>query len=281
MPSCIRLTGTAWARGRRVAESTTVGQLQFSVAELVDEVRTVKRLAEPFLDTTTTWTLDRLAQDLDQAASRDAAERIAMQPLRTRPSEGEYEPASRSGGLRVQAEVRGEWAVRPVRDKGRRGSRATSIEFCGIAYTRIEVHTVGPDGPTEPVAVWRMDLGADDAPGCYFHTHVLGETDEPPFPKALTVPRLPSLFVTAPSVLEFVLAELFQGQWHAHLSRSGGQFDPWKALQRRRLAALLEWQLDCVARGRPRRQFAGDQRSQTSAWAALKDAKPPHNLFMQ
>jgi len=48
--------------------------------------------------------------------------------------------------------------------------------------------------------------------------------------------------------LEFLLTELFQRRWEQHVSNSSGALDQWRGVQRDRLKAFLNWQLDRVAK---------------------------------
>jgi len=110
--------------------------------------------------------------------------------------------------------------------------------------------------------MWRVEFGAADSPGCYFHTQILGEKEQPPFPHALSVPRLPSLFVTPMAAVEFLLGELFQDQWEQHIVGDQGDRPFWNGIQQQRLQNLLRWK---------QQQLDG---CQGSPWMALKKAKP-------
>ena len=85
--------------------------------------------------------------------------------------------------------------------------------------------------------MWRVELGADDAPGCYFHTQILGDREESPFPKSVPIPRLPSPFVTPMAAVEFVLGELFQDKWQEEARRTRDPQRRWRSIQ---AATLVE-----------------------------------------
>ena len=117
--------------------------------------------------------------------------------------------------------------------------------------------------------MWRAEVGDAASPGCHFHVQIAGDKEDPPFPKALDVPRLPGFFVTPATVVEYVLGELFQREWLEHLATRGADLNRWWPIQQRRLCAVLQWQLDVV------RDASG-----SSPWATLKRQKPQAGLFL-
>lgn len=119
--------------------------------------------------------------------------------------------------------------------------------------------------------MWRTEVGDVGSPGCYFHQQVLGQSDSPPFPHGLSVPRLPSVIVTPMAVLEFLLGELFQDEWAKHVSRETDDTRFWQSTQRDILLRLLDWKKRHI------------QKCVGSPWMALKRAKPEaaDGLFVQ
>ena len=115
--------------------------------------------------------------------------------------------------------------------------------------------------------MWRIEMGAYDSPGCYFHFQILGDRRRPPFPKSIPVPRLPSPFVTPMAAVEFVLGELFQDKWSRTASEARHHHGRWRAIQCQRWCNLLKWQRAAVVGG-------------SSPWMNLKEAKPPSGLFL-
>src|SRR5436190_1532122 len=77
------------------------------------------------------------------------------------------------------------------------------------------------------IAMWRMEVGDARSPGCHFHVQVLGEAEVAPFPKSLSVPRLPAVHSTPPAVIEFVLGELFQATWDKHVAARSVHVKRW------------------------------------------------------
>ena len=230
--------------------------MRFSRTELVREVKTLRKIARPFLDGGTLWTLHELQSALE-AMNGGATRRIELRELKTRPNQGAHESGHRQGELDVYAGITGCWESRLEDDL---------VEFCGLASTKVELFDAEND---RRVAMWRMEFGAHDAPGCYFHTQILGDCDDPPFPHALPVPRLPSIFVSPMAAIEYVLGELFQDQWEQAVSQRRPDEDYWRKLQGERLLCLLSWQ-DRVLK----------KRSQSSPWMTLKGAKPDANIFL-
>ncbi|MCY3667843.1 MAG: hypothetical protein OXH81_19445 [Gemmatimonadetes bacterium] len=113
-----------------------------------------------------------------------------------------------------------------------------------------------------------MELGADDSPGCYVHAQILGDSDDPPFPKSVPIPRLPSIFVSPMSVVEFVLGELFQDEWAKATAGNSSEVLFWRALQQKRLQSLFSWYQSEL------------KNSVSSPWMTLKEAKPDGELFV-
>lgn len=116
--------------------------------------------------------------------------------------------------------------------------------------------------------MWRIELGAPDSPGCYFHVQILGDRSDPPFPRSIPIPRLPGPFITPMAAVEFVLGELFQDDWRRKTVGARNHHNDWWAIQHQRWSNLLKWQKDVL-----------EQRG-SSPWMNLKAAKPPPELFL-
>ncbi len=247
----------------------TAGQLLFAFRDLVEEIQILQDISSPLIDSRFSHVLRQLGEDLeglwDAAAHR--AFRWELREIRTVVSEGEYEPGSRRGARRVAASVSGTWDVRPEGPSARKPKERQKrlIKFSGIASTRVRFLDAD-DGAS--IGMWRMELGDANSPGCYFHVQVLGDQEAPPFPKSVSVPRLPSLFVTPMGAIEYVLGELFQDRWAKIAAESTGNVQRWIALQKRRLMRLLDWQRATV------------EKSLMSPWMALKAAKPEPDMFL-
>ena len=117
--------------------------------------------------------------------------------------------------------------------------------------------------------MWRLELGADDSPGCYFHVQILGDSNDTPFPSSIPIPRLPSLFVTPMSVIEYVLGEIYQDEWAQETARRTDDLLHWRRLQQQRLQCLFTWYQDKT------------QGSLSSPWMNLKSAKPDESMFIR
>ena len=242
--------------------------LRFRCRELVDETAALSEMAAGFL--VCDGPLTAHGRDLDRIgeSSAERDRNLVLQPLRTRPTR-DYEPGSRSGGLELYAHMTGKWQVRPV--GVRRPNR--EIAFTGSASAVVELWPADclcreEHESSSRLAMWRIELGAHDSPGCYFHSQILGDRSDPPFPKSLPVPRLPSPFATPMAAVEFVLGELFQDAWPRKASEARHHHQRWRAIQRRRWCDLLRWHEDAVRDGT------------SSPWLNLKAAKPPGDLFL-
>ena len=177
-----------------------------------------------------------------------------------------YEPGDRRGELNVKGEISWCWDIRPlVRPKG----ATLDFQIDGNASIKLRIRSRTHDR-RDGIAMWRIEMGAPDSPGCHFHTQVLGESNDPPFPHSLSVPRLPAFFVAPTTAIEFLLGELFQEEWAEEMVGDTKDRPYWNSIQRNRLAALLDW--------KRQRVLASDG----SPWLALKKAKPTdeHRLFL-
>ena len=238
--------------------------LRFKIAELERETKALKSMGRRFFDSHALWVLDQFSSDLQSinGTRGQSVRTLELRGLRTTPSM-KYELGSRRGGKKIHAAISGTWALRPL---GTGPAPGRKVEFCGNASTKIELYA--SDEPQTPrLAMWRLELGAEDSPGCYIHAQILGDSDDPPFPKSVPIPRLPSIFVTPMSGVEFVLGELFQNEWAKMTAQSVSDAQQWQALQRKRLRSLFLWYKSKL------------DNSASSPWMALKEAKPTGDIF--
>ena len=236
---------------------------RFPHIELEQEIKSLKTMARRFIDPGWQWALEQFLKDLQSIRNEPVGteHKLNLRSLQTRPSKGEYEAGDKQGGRNVYAVISGTWRVR-IHSSGPKGQ----IEFCGNASTKVQLYDL--DEPSTRLAMWRLELGADDAPGCYVHAQILGDSDDSPFPKSVPIPRLPSIFVTPMSAVEFVLGELFQDKW-AKVTAGNSHGAPWwRKHQQQRLKSLFRW-------------YQGQlEKPLLSPWIALKAAKPDGNEFL-
>ena len=239
---------------------------RFLFADLVKETRALRNIAEDFINPGTLWTLKRLCDDLYRfsKAQQNRVFRLELQPLWTNISKGEYEASGRRGLRQVYAIISGSWDLRPLGNE----SQNRKVEFCGIASTRIELYA--SDDPCTRLAMWRLEWGANDSPGCYVHAQILGDSDDPPFPQTVPVPRLPSIFVTPMGAVEFAFGELFQDKWAKATAGNTHYPQYWRARQRELLLCLFSWHRGHL-----------ENKNNGSPWMALKKAKPKGELFLE
>lgn len=248
------------------------------LAEVSQEIATLKKVAHAFFERGTGWQFDELRSMVLslQGGPAGRAMTLELPPVRTRWSAGDYEPGQRKGKP-VVAQMSGVWDV-CSRDplgtggkksaKKKRAGEARSagrlIEFTGVASLKTEVF----DGNENRLAMWKTEHGDAQSPGCHFHVQILQDSPDPPFPKSLPVPRFPTVFVSPMSAIEHTLGELFQDKWTKALSANGGdEVQYWRKLQRTRLRQLFKWQRDAV------------DDAISSPWGALKDAMPTASTF--
>ena len=239
--------------------------LRFLFVELLRETKALKTMGKEFFDPQSLWVLDQFSSNLQSigGACENTVRTLKLQCLRTIPST-KYEPRSRQGGQKIHAVISGIWELRPL---GNSRNSKREIEFCGNASTKIELYA--SEKPKTRLAMWRLELGADDAPGCYIHAQILGDSDSVPFPKSVPIPRLPSIFVTPMSAVEFVLGELFQDRWARVAANNSSDAQYWSARQKCRFKSLFSWyQVEL-------------ENPVSSPWMALKKAKPDGGLFLE
>ena len=253
-----------------------MSQLRFYISELVAEAAAIDELGRDFFDASGTAALARLIGDLEalRAVGTDTERDLELSNLRTTPSR-DYERGPRTGGRHICASVTGKWTLRVL---GQPNRPKREVAFVGKASAKVTLRHKSPEGgedQSEPKAVWRIEVGAHDSPGCFFHIQVpwhrlrrLEDGEEGPPPQEIPIPRFPSLFVTPMAAVEFVLCELFQDAWAEGVSRSTHHANRWRSIQKKRLQQLLRWQTD------------GIRNTTQSPWTTIKQGKPGSDLFL-
>ena len=244
--------------------------VQLLSRELIDETDALMHMAKNLLAPDAAQVLAGFKSQVERIGRgpAGATHGIRMRPLRTRPPRY-YEGRSRSGGEEIYAKITGTWEV-CLRGAG---SPKTKLAFTGKASTVVELWPKPCMWREEHcsasrLAMWRIELGAHDSPGCYFHVQVLGDRDDPPFPKSIPVPRLPSPFVTPMAAVEFVLGELFQDRWERRAGENHPCHKRWRAIQHQRWLSLLDWQKKVL------------DKPGSSPWMKLKAGKPLADQFL-
>lgn len=255
--------------------------VHLGLAEVVQEIETLKKVAHPFFERGTGWQFDELRSMVQslQGGTVGRSIDIELARVRTRPSNGDYEPRGRKGKP-VFAEMYGVWSIcsrdadpkdtTASTSKGKRargsGSSKRLIEFTDKASLVTELF----DKSGNRLAMWKTEHGDRRSPGCHFHVQILQDSATPPFPKSLPVPRFPTIFVSPMAAIEHTLGELFQDKWTKALTANGGQeILYWRKLQKARLRQIFRWQQSEI------------EDAMSSPWAALKDAKPLRATFME
>jgi hypothetical protein len=155
------------------------------------------------------------------------------------------------------------WEVRIPSDvRAVTGGMATEFVLDGVASTRLALFGRHPVHGDQEIARWSFEVAADSSPGCHFHTQVKGDFSDRLFPPTLSIPRLPGILVTPIDALDFLLGEVFQDSWAENVARDSADLRTWAAIQRHRLANVLEWQRQQVINARG------------AVWLAIKRAKP-------
>jgi hypothetical protein len=245
--------------------------LTFAFQEVINEVDAFSHLAHDFIEPNSRFVLPQFKSELESYREQPTKDGYEWQirpdfPLRTTVSRGEYEVGG-GGEHHVFADIDACWSIQRIPERKRK-LPARQFKLTGIASTRVRLWCQIDEGKKKEIAMWRMEIGDDASPGCHFHVQVLGELPDFPFPKSLSVPRLPGLILTPPGVAEFVLAELFQDRWPEHVGRDSPHLKRWAPIQEGRFRRLLQWKLDVL------RTNTG------SPWTTIKRRKPDGMLFM-
>lgn len=245
--------------------------LQFLFSTIDTEVNAVASVAERFIARSSANVLPTFRSALDNIRGCPTGRPYRWEikddlPLCTKTSWGDYDRGQ--GQSPIFAKISCVWDIEPLGDDNLASRTHRKFALAGLASTKVRIVEGEAQEQGEELAMWRTEIGDDRSPGCCFHVQVLGESDDPPFPSSVPVPRFPSLLVTPMSVLEFVLAELFQDSWRKHAARDTSPMQSWRKIQRLRLGRLLHWKADHV------------DGSAGPPWTALKSAKPPASLFL-
>lgn len=237
---------------------------------MIDEVSAFERLARKFIAPGARDVLSQLGKSLlgyrDQLTESPVDWEIAeANPLDTIVSDGGYERGS-GGAHKVFARITCKWRIKKI-PKQRRIRLSKQFKLIGFGSTRIRLICAGQQNRVEEeIAMWRMEIGDKQSPGCFFHVQIMGESTGFPFPSSLPVPRLPGIILTPAAATEFVLAELFQEEWASHVARDSADLNRWAPIQKQRLTRLLDWKLSVLNGG-------------GSPWTTMKQRKPDANLF--
>lgn len=250
--------------------------LRFRFKDIIDEVEEFGALAKGFLYADASQVLAAYVGQLRylQETARKASFLWAIPPtlpLQTRASWGNHNPTGK--GIAVYATIDAVWSIVRIPHSSGKNRPAEFFMMAGDASVRIRIRRKkGADehrrsNADKELAMWRMELGDTVSPGCHFHVQLRGQTSKPPFPSSIAIPRLPSVAVTPAAAFEFVIAELFQEEWNAHVASKRSAFARWRKLQCEMLSRLLEWQTSEV------------KLAPASPWTSLKLAKPSATLF--
>jgi hypothetical protein len=246
--------------------------LRFGFQDMLDEVSSFSELAKKFIAPGSLGVLSRFHGQLE--TYRNSTNQLAMDweipesnPLVTIPAK-EYEPGGHGTKVMI-GEITAKWRIKREAPRKKR-LPAKFFGLIGLASTRVRLkYPATVDAPEKEIAMWRMEIADDKAPGCYFHTQILGQTEDLPFPSSLPVPRLPAIMMTPAAVAEFVLAELFQDRWGPHAAGQVPHLNRWAPIQRQRFERLLDWKIKQL------------NKTSGSPWSSLKAAQPHPDLFLE
>jgi hypothetical protein len=243
--------------------------LIFSFSAMMQEIDSLSKIAKSYIWKDSINVLSNLGTDLENRRGHDMSTRpwgiSESMPLRTIPGQ-KYDRNCRET---VFGEVSSIWEIRPIRLRDwKKSKQAEQFELIGNASTRARIIKGTPDQPGDELAMWRMEIGNFDSPGCHFHVQILGRDDDIVFPKSLPVPRLPGLLITPMEVFEYLLGELFQHEWAQESARENDSMRYWATHQKKRFTTLFKTQLEQI------------NKSHGSPWANLKKWKPESNLFV-
>lgn len=237
----------------------------FNFSSVISEIDSFNEVCKSFIQNRSA--LINYKQKLKRVRDNYGDEIVSIEitdenPILTKVSDGGYESGG-GGAMRVRGKITSVWDIKPVIDE--RESGHAEFRISGRASTKVSILDEGCDR----VCMWKIEMGVEDSPGTHFHIQVEGDNDERPFPDWISVPRFPSILVTIPDAIDFLLGEIFQESWVKHVSESSPEIDRWRSYQQRRLLSLLEWKAEQV------------NNTMGSAWIAIKEKKPDPGLFLE
>ena len=241
---------------------TSYSGVYIGLNRVLREVDALRRCAEPFLTRGSQTVISNWTSALEsfrdtQGANTTRWEIGVRSPIQTVDSV-DYE---RGATRKLFATVSCVWELKKSLTTRRTNTRSTDrvCSVNGLAATQI---TFWESAEPEPLrmAVWTCEVG-DGHQGTHFHTQVKAGPN-PPFPKWLSVPRLPTYVVTPMDAIDFALSELFQGKWDKRLASQAADAGVFDSEQRKRLAGIVKWHSDCVGR------------TGGTAWTRIKAARP-------
>lgn len=248
---------------------TRMAGFRFLSSELEQEIKALSKMSAPFFERSWPQNLTAFLSNFQSIKSQPVGSRheLVLHSLRTRISEGEYEARTKRKGKKIYAIISGIWQIR-VHSSGPK----QQLEFCGKASLTTEIFALSE--PCERLAMWQLDLGAKESPGCYVHAQIpWGFDAHSPGQNSIPIPRLPCFFVTPMSAVEFVLGELFQDEWRQSVQRTTGETNIWYRLQKKWLKCLFMWYLG---------ELEGEKgESSLSPWIIVKTAKPDGKEFVE
>lgn len=244
--------------------------LIFPFKGLIEECEAIKTYATDFLDKTSIGALAEAKGNLESIKSAKYMGSVRWQipserPLRTVWSAGESQPDGKSKH-KVRAEFSFVWEIRKLDEGKWRNDKFFLLD--GLAST-VTTLVAEDSGDERVIARWTTDIGDHASPGTHFHFQVnRPDTEDPPFPKSLDIPRLPAPLMSPFLVIDLALGEIFQDRWKRHSLTENIDSKRWRAIHQDRLLAFLRWQTKCV------QDCAG------SPWMALKLAKPSREMLV-
>ena len=254
--------------------------LGLSFAEMSTEITSMLSLAESFLDDDSRhniipqWKQVLLSFKEEQySENRTVLWHIPeSNPIKTKPSIGEYESGTRRGKHTVFGQLSCVWEISKPKPKGKKEKknkfRSPTFVVAGLASTKVTIWATPHGGDVKELARWTLEIGDANSPGCHFHTQITLDDNQEMFPKSLPVPRLPGLLHTPMDALDFLLGELFQDKWFLHASQGTEAGNTWARCQTTRLTNLLKWQSETI------------KNASGSPWVTLKKKKPFFDLLV-
>lgn len=250
------------------APANTYSGLLLSFAGVLREIESLAKCASRYLTSeSTTTVLKQWKSDLESFRDSDTLTTKWQVPAATPIQTVGSTSYDRQSGRTVFATLSCAWELQKVKDPSDKRKRRISKKaflLKGQAKTEVRLYEK-TDLSDDPLGCWSFEVGDGDQ-GTHFHTQIKVE-DDPPFPRWLPVPRLPTVMITPMDALEYVLSELFQHEWTQHLGGRSAEVGVWDSEQKERMRLLLEWHVGSV------------KKSGSTAWNRLKRECPPATLL--
>lgn len=249
-----------------MSTETAYAAPKFEYQHIREELEAVTRAAGDLLARNATGIVDECLAALEGSRKKKGlfAWQISQhRPIVTNKCNGGHHPSSK-GPYDAEGVFTFKWEIEALNPT--KNNAAKFFQVKGNITTKIELRgkLKAANGVDASLGSLRFEIGDQNAPGPFFH----GQVDWPNHSR-LDVPRLPSILLTPAECLDFLLGELFQGEWPKRQQAHKAELQRWSVRQKNRICNLLDANKAAV------KGAAG-----ISPWITLKNWKPTNADFL-